>query len=160
MTFPKERAFGDATPLPTLFRVSPQAKGIEVLGHYEGTRDAALAVRRGDGGGVEQRPTALPFQPPGQWEVDQVVEQRDEEPVTGGWEEASEQAGAAARPALPRLSATPRRHKNMQKLVGGSGSTASDSAYLLLYTRCQQAPERSESQSFMPISLCLICPID
>ena len=49
MTFPKERAFGDATPLPTLFRVSPQAKGVEVLGHYEGTRDAALAVRRGDG---------------------------------------------------------------------------------------------------------------
>ncbi|NQT51384.1 hypothetical protein HQ576_05005, partial [bacterium] len=43
---PKELSFGGGPPLHTLVRVQSGALNLEVLGHYEGTADAALALRR------------------------------------------------------------------------------------------------------------------
>lgn len=42
-----ELVFGRPTVLPTRFRVGAEQAGVEVLGRYQGTADAALALRRG-----------------------------------------------------------------------------------------------------------------
>ncbi len=41
-----QRQFGKGPPLETLFRLQPNVPGVEVLGHYQGTTDVALGLRR------------------------------------------------------------------------------------------------------------------